>query len=408
MEFKIYTMAEIRAIPISDLREFAKEIGVRAPTTYTKEALENAVFDRLQEIDSRRKTPAELMSPRARAGIINKSLVPEEERGKYGPFKQLPKHAEVEKFVGWFRPYSGGDGIVSRKFLPKEDDLFISQSFVLGAKLEMGDKLEGDYIAGKDGAPGVVAHLMKVNGRQLSDHRAADVFHSERKRPTRLMDIWSSDSALRSFALAAPIAYGSRIFLSHGSDCSLTDFSLRLATSLEAKNLDVLALFLNALPERETEIDALKGGSACSFDIPEKCARYAAEMICEAAFRMAEEGKDVALIVDNLEAVADFDLVRRILGAACALEKGSITVFASANEDIMERRAFKTAESVSDASVRFKATRGDVAVDFKQSSVKSGGMDWSLLDRLREIDGEAVSAIVRNCSTREQAENVLK
>ncbi|MCI9030901.1 MAG: hypothetical protein HFK09_00035 [Clostridia bacterium] len=408
MEFKIYTMAEIRAIPISDLREFAKEIGVRAPTTFTKEALENAVFDKLQEIDNKRKTPAELMSPHSRAGIINKALVPDDERSKYGPFKQLPKHAAVEKFIGWFRPYSGGDGIVSRKFLPKEDDLFISQDFVLGAKLEMGDKLEGDYIAGKDGAPGVVAHLLKVNGRQITEHRAANVFHTERKRPSRLMEIWSADHALRSFALAAPVAYGSRIFLSHGSDCSLTDFSLKLACSLEEKNLEVLALFLNALPEREAEIDSLKGASACAFDVPEKCARYAAEMICEAALRMAEEGKDVALVIDNLEAVGNFDLVRRLLGCACALEKGSVTVFASANDDIMDRRAFKTAESVSDAVVRFKAVRGDVVVDFKQSFIKCGGMDWSLLDRLREIDGEAVSAIVRNCATREQAESVLK
>lgn len=408
MEFKIYTMAEIRAISISDLREFAKEIGVRAPTTYTKEALENAVYDRLQEIDVKRKTPAELMQPRSRAGIINKALVPEEERKKYGPFKQLPKHAAVEKFVGWFRPYSGGDGIVSRKFLPKEDDLFISQSFIIGARLEMGDKLEGDYIAGKDGAPGVVAHLMKVNGRQLSEHRAADVFHLDRKRPSRALDIWSSGFALRSFALAAPAVYGSRIILSHGSDCSLTDFMLKLSSSLEEKNLEVLALFLNALPEREAEIDALKGACACSFDIPEKCARHAAELICEAALRAAEEGKDVAVVVDNLEAVADFDLVRKILGCACALEKGSVTVFASANDDIMENRAFKTAESVCDAAVRFKAVRGDVAVDFKRCFIKSGGMDWELLDRLREIDGEAVNAIVRNCATREQAESVLK
>ena len=49
MTFKIYSMSEIRGIPIGSLREFAKEIGVKGPTTMPKEALENAVYVRLKE-----------------------------------------------------------------------------------------------------------------------------------------------------------------------------------------------------------------------------------------------------------------------------------------------------------------------------------------------------------------------
>lgn len=406
MEFKIYTLAEIRAISISDLREFAKEIGVRAPTMYTKEQLENAVYDRLQQIDSQRKIPSELLPPKSRAGIINKVLIPDEERSKYGPFKKQPKGETMKKFVGWFRPYDNGDGIVSRKLLPRTDDLFISQNFVEGAKLNMGDRICGDYVDGEDGRPAMVAHISTVNGRQIVERRAVDIFYADRKKPEKALLLWSDDFSLRSLALAVALKYGSRILLSHGSDCSLTELNLSLAKALKDRGMQVIALFLGVLPEYEKEIDAL-GATACTFDVGEKYVLHSLEMLVEAAYRAVEEGGDIAVIIDNLDAVADPDLIRRALGCACAIERGSITVFASANEDIMDARSYKTAESVSGELVRFVGRRGRVCVDFKHSVSKGEDADWGLLERLAEIEGEAVDAIVRNCATREDAEKVL-
>lgn len=407
MEFKIYTMAEIHAVSIFELREFAKEIGVRAPTMFTKEQLENAVYEKLQQIDKQRKAPVELLSPRSRVGIINKSLIPEEERGEFGPFKKLSDDLELKKFEGFFRPFENGDGLISRRLVPTDDDMFISQNFVEGVKLVIGDRVCGEYVDGKDDRPASVARVTAVNGKKIDEHRAADILYSEKRKPYKSLKLWSEDFSLRSLSLSGALMYGSRVLLTHGTDCALTELNLCLADALEDMGMRVLPLFLGVLPEYVRTIDE-RGATACAFDIEERYARKAVELLVEAACRAAEEGEDVAVIVDNLEAIADSDTVRKMIGCACALDKGSITVFASANEEIMDMRSLRTAESVSDMLVRFVSRRGKNCVDFRHCLCKRSDADWILLDRLSEIEGEAVDAIVRNCPTREDAERLLK
>ena len=90
MTFRIYTHAEIKSIAINQLREFAKQIGVRGPTTMTKETLENAVYERLQEIEAERSVPSELRTLKSKACVLDKSLVEAKDKDIYGPFVDKP------------------------------------------------------------------------------------------------------------------------------------------------------------------------------------------------------------------------------------------------------------------------------------------------------------------------------
>lgn len=407
MAFEVYTLAEIKAIAIGRLREFAKEIGVRGPTMLSKEALENAVYERLKEIEAQRSVPSELLAPKSRAAILNKTFIEETDRTSYGPFKDKPD-GEYFEFSGRFRPYKDKDGIICMRLTPHDDDIFVSEDFVCAAQLRFGDRVVGKYAVNAETKVKIVAEIATVNGKRLDEHRAAGIEHRRRYLASEPLKLWSDRTNIRALALAAPLKRGSRVLLAHDGLTSLTDYTLRLADCLKSEGFEVLSLYLDAAPESEELLQEREGVYACAFDLGEEFIVHSLEMTIEAAYRCVEENKHLAVIVDNIEACKSPALARMLLGCACSIDGGSITVFATVNEDIMDKRDLGLLTNIADAKVKFVNDAGAPAVDFKRCCVKTDKCDYPLLRRLQSVDGATVQLLIANLDSREAAEKLLK
>lgn len=407
MTFKIYSYAEIKATPIGELREFAKEIGVKAPTTLSKDALDSAVFGKILEIEESRKVPSDLTRPRAKAAILDKSAITPSDRENFGPFGKKYDKMELKDFAGFFRPYRYGDGIVSRTLMPDEHDFFLSQSFVESASLVSGDFVKGKYAVSADSGVNVVAVLESVNGRDISEKRAPDIRFKDKLMAFQDLDVWAEKTDMRAFSVACPLKKGSRILITHDKTVSLTDFASRLVKRLRSEKLLVFPLFLAAMPEMENVLMEIDGATACTFDVPTEFSDYAVQLLIDAARRQAEEGRDVAVVVDNVEVCAQPELVRGLMGCACQLREGSITVIVTANQDIMAPHAFNMLASFSDGAVRMERDR-ELYVDFAETWVKCEWSDYPILDKLKNMSGDLVRTMIRNCASREQLEKLLK
>lgn len=407
MTFKFYSYAEIKATPIGELREFAKEIGVRAPTTLSKEALDSAVYGKIKEIEESRKVPSELIRPKAKAAILDKSAISQADREKYGPFGKKYDGETLFDFQGYFRPYKFGDGIISRTMMPDETDYFVSQSFVESAGLISGDFVTGKSAVSKDSKVNVVATIESVNGKKLNEKRAPDIKYKDKFVPFSELNVWDEKSDLRALAVACPLKKGSRVLLTHGKTVSLTDFAIRLTKRLSKEKLTVIPLFLAAMPEMENVLNEIERATACTFDAPAELSDYAVQLLIDAAKRQAEEGKDVVLIVDNLEVCFEPMLPRMLMGCACQLDEGSITVIVTANEDIMDAYTFNMLASFSDGAVRLERD-SELYVDFVRTWVKSEWSNHPILDKLKTMSGDLVRTMIKNTACREDLEKLLK
>lgn len=407
MTFKIYSMSEIRGIPIGSLREFAKEIGVKGPTTMPKEALENAVYVRLKEIEESRKAPSELMHGKSRAEILDKSLVTENDREKFDPYSPKRTTAGLETVTGRFRPYVSGDGIISARLLPTSEDVFVNSGFVESAQLKYGDKVEGRFAVSEESSLKILAEIVRVNDRDVSEPRRPDLNSVERFIPDEPLGLWSVHNDLRALALAAPFKKGWRVLVTHDFTVSTEDFSLRLAAELKERGYEVITLCLGVAPEKES-IMAEAGADSCLFDVEEKFVRAAVELASQSACRIAEEGGDAAVVIDGIENCDDNLLIRKLFANACKTDKGSVTVFVTANTDIMEKRDIGLLRAAADACPVLVGRNLDITVDYAASVLKSDLHDCQVLNRLRSMSAEAASAIVANCASRDDAERLLK
>lgn len=407
MAFRIYTHAEIKSIAINQLREFAKQIGVRGPTTMPKEALEKAVYKRLKEIEAERNVPSELLAPKSRVGILDKSRIEQRDRDSFGPFVEKPD-AFYQDFVGWFRPYKDEDGIVCTHLTPHVDDIFVSEDFVCAAHLKFGDRVAGRFVVNPETRMKITAEINTVNGKKLNEHRAADIIARRRLVPSESLNLWGDRNNIRALALAAPLKKGSRVLLAHDELTSLTDYNVRLADTLRESGYETISFYLDATPENAEILQEKDGVFACAFDLDEEFVEYTLEMAVETVYRKVEEKADIVVIVDNMEACKNIGLARKLLACACSIDGGSVTVFASVNEDIMDRRTLGLLTSFADAKVRFENDGGTPVVNYKLSSVKTDRNDYPLLRTLQTMDRQTAEFIISNCATREETEKLLK
>ena len=142
---------------------------------------------------------------------------------------------------------------------------------------------------------------------------------------------------------AVPFGKGSRVAVTGPAGAGATTLLRGLAASLAEHHSDVElhVVLAGVRPEEVAEWTAASpvpvvGGG---FDGPGDERAQAAEVALERAKRRAEGGGHAAILIDGLDALPD-GLAKRLFGAARRAEQGgSITVVASAGEDVLEHWA---------------------------------------------------------------------
>lgn len=248
-------------------------------------------------------------------------------------------------------------------YLASTEDIYISPSQIRRFNLHTGDTVEGEVRIPKDGERYfALVKVDKVNGLPPEALKHRILFENLTplfpNQPLKLERNISGDENLtgRLIDILAPIGKGQRALLVASPKSGKTVLMQHIAHAITANYPDVIlmVLLIDERPEEVTEMERSVKGEviASTFDEPATRHVQVAEMVIEKAKRLAENKKDVVILLDSITRLArayntvvptsgkvltggvDSNALqrpKRILGAARNLEEGgSLTIIGTA------------------------------------------------------------------------------
>lgn len=246
-------------------------------------------------------------------------------------------------------------------FLTSSKDIYVSHSQICRFGLRQGDKILG--IARKPKGTerfGALLYVKEVNGQnpETSKKRPrfdtlTPIYANERI----VLETSSIDLSTRVVDLVAPIGRGQRGLIVAQPKAGKTVLLKKIATAVEEKypDIELIVLLVDERPEEVTDMkNSLKKSEVIYSTFDEQASHHVkvASMVIERAKRLAEEGKDVMILLDSITRLARaYNLVvpnsgktlsggfdpgalhppKRFFGTARNIEEGgSVTILATA------------------------------------------------------------------------------
>ncbi len=220
-------------------------------------------------------------------------------------------HEEVE---GILEIVEGGFGFLGfDNFLTSEDDVYVSTSQIRRFALRTGDKVKGLKRPANPGDRfGALIFLVSVNGKAPYDMYKRKWFKdltpihpNERIK----LETTPDELATRTIDLVAPIGKGQRGLIVAPPKAGKTVLLKKIAMAVEQNHpeIELIVLLVDERPEEVTEMKrCLANGSVIYSTFDEQPSHHVkvAQMVMERARRLAEDGRDVMILLDSITRLA--------------------------------------------------------------------------------------------------------
>ena len=197
-------------------------------------------------------------------------------------------------------------------YLPGHEDIYVSPAQIRRFHLRTGDKVSGKIRPRRENEThGMLLYVTDVNGIDAQDVKPPVAFDTlTAVYPSRQIELSgkaSDNRMLRMIDLMCPIGFGQRALILAPPRSGKTALLTAIARSIHEQYPDaqLLSLLLGERPEDITIArDTLPGEVVyAGFDEPMENHTRIAELAMERVLRIAEQKKDVVLLVDNLTAL---------------------------------------------------------------------------------------------------------
>lgn len=351
-----YTIEELNAKSIFEVRALAKSVGVSAPTKLNKPELVDLIF---RITSGQMKPPEAPRRGRPRLAPFDPSSIKQEQADEAQLNEQLPedggfaddknddlrpKYRSFIPRVKQERTYHFEERAPQQRFAePKADAIeqvregFLEinpdgygflrvkngefnemDAYVSAMKIKQYGLRRGDYVKSnckivQEGRPAAVVSVISINGIDIDKvgkrpnfDDLVPIYPDERIR----LEIAGSprEYATRCIDLVSPIGKGQRAIIVSPPKAGKTTLLKMIASSI-AKNypdVELKVLLIDERPEEVTDMQrSIRGEVVYStFDeLPEHHTKTA-EMLLDRAKRMVEMGKDVVILLDSLTRLA--------------------------------------------------------------------------------------------------------
>ena len=382
---------EFQKMSLAQLREYAKEKGIRNISTLKKAELaelltnmEKMMATKKKEAEQKkveeRKTQ-EMAKVRPDTRQANKLRNPAEnyqelrniepEEGETEPEIQIfdgqeynPKLDSGSEANGILEVLSEGYGFIrSANYLPGDRDIYVSPVQIRKFGLKKGDviggpvrnKTQGEKFSALLFIRHVNGYLPSMAAKRKAFEDLTPIFPNERIS----LDETGAPVAIRIVDLLSPIGKGQRGMIVSPPKAGKTTLLKAIAKSISTRNRDMhlIVLLIDERPEEVTDIrESIEGENVeviySTFDeLPDHHKRVS-EMVIERAKRLVEHGKDVVILLDSITRLARaynltvppsgrtlsggldpaaLHMPKRFFGAARNMrEGGSLTILATA------------------------------------------------------------------------------
>ncbi len=356
----IFLNHDLSSKTLLQLREIAKEKGIKSPTKYKKEELINMLLNIQKELKPKLQ---EIVKTEKQEEIKEKQKpIPEK------LIEEIKDEEEVNIADGVLEILPDGYGFLrGSNYLSTDQDVYISPSQIRRFNMKTGDKIRGITRPPKSGEKfRALLYVQKINNENPETAIKRPSF--ENLTPiypdTRLnLEKGSSEIATRLIDLIAPIGMGQRGLIVAPPKAGKTVLLKNVANSIVQNypGIELIVLLIDERPEEVTDMqESIKGDVIYStFDeLPSHHVKVA-EMVLNRAQRLVEHGKDVVILLDSITRLARaYNLTipptgrtlsggldpgalhgpKRFFGAARNIrEGGSLTILATALVDTGSR-----------------------------------------------------------------------
>ncbi|MCI8806394.1 MAG: transcription termination factor Rho [Clostridiales bacterium] len=351
---------------ILEIREIAKEKGIKSVTKYKKdeliekiEELEknsiNVESERDEEISRKAKTETKDNNDKSESSdddtvALNKSYLEELDSGiiTEGILEVLPD----------------GYGFLRRQnYLPGADDIYISPSQIKRFNLKTGDCVKGNIRIPKENEKfRALLYVQTVNGdrpfnlsKRPNFEDLTPIYPDEKLQ----LETFKNNIPTRIIDIIAPIGKGQRGMIVAPPKTGKTVLLKNIANAVTKNHPDthLIVLLIDERPEEVTDMQRSIDGKNVdvvysTFDEEPEHHKRVAEMVLERAKRLVEQGKDLVILLDSITRLARaYNLIippsgrtlsggldpaslympKKFFGAARNIEEGgSLTILATA------------------------------------------------------------------------------
>ncbi len=336
---------ELNSLSLIDLRELAKQKGIKGVSKLNKEALIEAIMQ--EHNDSKKEENAEENVKVEQAEMTKKPLAEASQPGDYsaeGVLEVLPDG------FGFLR---------GENYLSTPKDIYVSPIQIKRFKLATGDKVQGIARTPKETEKfSALIYVNTINGdlpevslKRKSFDDLTPIYPNRRIH----LETVPTEYSTRIIDLMAPIGFGQRGMIVAPPKVGKTTLLKKLANSITTNHpeVELIVLLIDERPEEVTDMKrSIRGDVIYStFDeMPEHHVKVA-EIVLERAKRLVEQKKDVVILLDSITRLARaYNLVipssgrtlsggfdpaalhkpKRFFGAARNIEEGgSLTILAT-------------------------------------------------------------------------------
>ena len=373
--------ATLKSKKVAELKEIAKTFGLKGYEKMRKAELVAALMN-----DDDAKAPADTKEPETEAAPAEEAPADDAKAAQAEQTEQTPRSNQRKKGTRVGKGQRPPEEVVPDKddryeaegildmaddgfgflrfnnFLTSDKDIYVAPAQIRRFRLKTGDKVKGICRPPKgDARFGALLYVVSVNGdepgvaiRRPDFESLTPIFPTEK---FVLED--RRELALRIIDLIAPIGKGQRGLIVAPPKAGKTVLLKKMANAIEKKYPDVemIVLLVDERPEEVTDmkrslINEKSEVIYSTFDeLPQHHVKVA-EMVLARAQRLAEQGKDVVVLLDSITRLARaYNLVvpssgktlsggfdpgalhkpKKFFGAARNIEEGgSITILATA------------------------------------------------------------------------------
>lgn len=336
---------ELNSLSLIDLRELAKQKGIKGVSKLNKETLIEAI---MQEHNGSKKEEVTEENVKIEQAKTNKKPLAEASQpGDYsaeGVLEVLPDG------FGFLR---------GENYLSTPKDIYVSPIQIKRFKLATGDKVQGIARTPKETEKfSALIYVNTINGdlpevslKRKSFDDLTPIYPNRRIH----LETVPTEYSTRIIDLMAPIGFGQRGMIVAPPKVGKTTLLKKLANSITANHpeVELIVLLIDERPEEVTDMKrSIRGDVIYStFDeMPEHHVKVA-EIVLERAKRLVEQKKDVVILLDSITRLARaYNLVipssgrtlsggfdpaalhkpKRFFGAARNIEEGgSLTILAT-------------------------------------------------------------------------------
>ena len=200
-------------------------------------------------------------------------------------------------------------------FLAGAADIYVSPKQIKVLKLKSGDTISGTIRMPKgDERYFALSQVEKVNFESPANNTNKISFQDLRAQfPTRWMKLErgngsTEDVTAKIMDIFCPLGFGQRMMIPAPPKAGKTVLLQQLADSISSNHPDahLIVLLIDERPEEVTEMERTVKGTVIAATFDEPAARHiqVAEIVIAKSKRLAEQGKDVVILLDSITRLA--------------------------------------------------------------------------------------------------------